>query len=112
MLTVYIGNNLGFALHYALLDHWTAVAMNGLLAVQTVVAIGLVHRHGLRPVYYALMTVMAMSSIATWQGLPSFLSTAATTLSSLGRMQGNEIVLRALLLRSIGVSEDRIRGLS
>jgi hypothetical protein len=35
MLIVYIGNNLGFVAHYTLLDQWTAVAMNGLMAVQT-----------------------------------------------------------------------------
>src|SRR6202043_255826 len=54
MLMVYIGNSVGFALHYALLGHWTAVAMNGLMSVQTVVAIMLVHQPKLRWAYYAL----------------------------------------------------------
>jgi hypothetical protein len=31
MLSVYVGNNLAFALHHGLLDHWTAVAMTSLM---------------------------------------------------------------------------------
>ena len=38
MLTAYIGNNLGFLAHYALIGQWTASAMNGVLGVQTVIA--------------------------------------------------------------------------
>lgn len=100
MLTAYIGNNLGFALHYALLGHWTAVAMNGLMSVQTVLAILLVRRPGLRWAYYALMPVLALASAVTWQGLPSFLSAAATALSTVGRLQTEDAVLRVLLLAS------------
>jgi Bacterial inner membrane protein len=97
MLIVYIGNNIGFIVHYALLDQWTAVAMNGLIAAQTVVAIWLVRWPRLRLAYYALMPVMA---VACWQGLSSLLSSTATTLSTLGRMQRNETMLRLLLLTS------------
>jgi hypothetical protein len=100
MLIVYIGNNLGFAAHYALLDQWTAVAMNGAMAMQTVVAIGLVRWPSLRLGYYALMPAVAAISFATWQGLPSLLAAAATMLSTIGRMQGNETVFRGLLLAS------------
>jgi hypothetical protein len=100
MLTAYIGNNLGFAVHYALLGHWTAVAMNGLMGVQTVVAIMLVRRPRLRWAYYTLMPVLALASVITWQGLPSLLSATATTLSTIGRMQTNDTALRVLLLTS------------
>jgi hypothetical protein len=100
MLTTYIGNNLGFVVHYALLGHWTAVAMNGLMGVQTVVAIFLDRLPRLRWAYYALMPVLAAASLVTWQGLPSFLSAAAATLSTVGRMQTNETALRLLLLAS------------
>jgi Bacterial inner membrane protein len=74
--------------------------MNGLMAVQTIVAIMLVRRPRLRWAYYALMPVLALLSLATWHGLPSLLAATATTLSTLGRMQRNEIVLRILLLAS------------
>jgi hypothetical protein len=100
MLTAYIGNNLGFAVHYALLGHWTAVAMNGLMGVQTVVAIMLVRQPRLRWAYYALMPVLALAGVVTWQGLPSLLSATATTLSTIGRMQTNDAALRVLLLSS------------
>jgi len=100
MLTTYIGNNLGFGVHYALLDHWTAVAMNGLMSVQTVVAILLVRWPKLRWAYYALMPALAAASLMTWQGLPSLFSAAATTLSTLGRMQSSDTALRLLLLAS------------
>jgi hypothetical protein len=98
MLTTYIGNNLCFALYYALLGHWTAVAMNGVMSVQTVVAIMLVRQPRLRWAYYALMPVLALASVVTWQGVPSFLAAAATTLSTIGRMQTNDVILRVLLL--------------
>ena len=100
MLTAYLGNNLGFALHYGLLGLWTAVAMNSLMSVQTVVAIMLVHHPRLRWAYYMLMPVLAVASVVTWHGLPSFLAAAATTLSTIGRMQTNDTVLRVLLLAS------------
>jgi hypothetical protein len=100
MLVTYIGNNLGFGVHYALLGHWTAVAMNGVMGVQAVVAILLVRVPALRWVYYVLMPVLAAAIFMTWQGLPSFLSAAATTLSTIGRLQSNETALRVLLLMS------------
>jgi hypothetical protein len=100
MLMAYIVNNLGFALHYALLGDGTAAAMNGVMGVQTVVAMMLVRRPGLRWAYYALMPVLALASVVTWEGLPSFLSATATTLSTIGRLQTNETVLRVFLLAS------------
>jgi hypothetical protein len=112
MLTAYVGNNLAFVVHYALLDQWTAVAMNVFMGGQTVVAIMLPRLPGLRWAYYALMPVLALASVATWHGLPSFFSAAAATLSTLGRMQTNEIVLRVLLLAStpFWVAHDLIVG--
>ena len=100
MLVTYIGNNLAFVAHYALLHQWTAVAMNGLMGVQTVVAIWLVRFPRLRWAYYALMPAMGGASLVTWHGLPSIFAAAATVLSTIGRMQSNEVVLRILLLAS------------
>ena len=100
MLTTYIGNNLAFAVHYGLLHHWTAVAMNGLMGVQTVAAIWLVRWPWLRWPYYALMPALGAASLVTWHGLPSVFAATATALSTLGRMQRNDIVLRTLLLAS------------
>ena len=100
MLATYIGNNLGFAAHYGLLHDWTAAAMNGLMGVQTAVAIWLVRMPRLRWAYVAFMPLLGGASLVTWHGLPSVLAAAATAFSTLGRMQRNEIVLRSLMLAS------------
>jgi Bacterial inner membrane protein len=100
MLMAYIGNNLGFVAHYALLGQWTAVAMNAFMAVQSVVAMYLVRRPWLRWLHYALMPILVFGSYMTWQASPSLPAMAATTLSTIRRMQGNETVLRAWLLVS------------
>ena len=100
MLSIYVGNNLAFVLHYALLGHWTAVAMNSILAVQTVAAIGFVRFPQLRLAYFALVPVLVCAAAVTWQGAPSLLSAAATSLSTIGRIQHNETFLRALILAS------------
>jgi len=98
MLAVYIGNNLGFALHYGLLGLWTAVAMNALLALQTGAAIGIERWPRLRIAYFALIPVVAGATLVTWHGWPSMLAAAATALSTIGRIQRNEMLLRAMLL--------------
>jgi hypothetical protein len=98
ILAAYIGNNIAFALHYALLGHWTAVAMNGLMLVQTVVALRLVREPRWRLAYYALMPALVLAGILTWEGVPSLLSGAATAFSTLGRMQTRNAALRILLL--------------
>jgi len=98
ILIVYIGNNLAFVVHYALLGHWTASAMNALMAIQTVVAIRIVEAPRLRWIYYLLMLVLAALASATWVGLPSLFAAMAASFSTLGRMQRHDIALRSLLL--------------
>ncbi len=100
MLTTYIGSNLAFVVHYALLGHWTAVAMNGVMALQTLAAMYLVERPRLRWVYYLLMPALAGGSLITSHGLPSLLAGVAATISAVGRVQINQIYLRAWLLTS------------
>src|SRR5262245_1889001 len=101
MLTAYVGNNLGFLTHYALLGDWTASAMNGVMGVQTVVAMGLVRWPGLRWAYYALLPALAAGTLLTWSGLPSLLAAGATTASTIGRLQSNEYCLRIWMLASM-----------
>ena len=103
LLTTYLGNNLGFAAHYALLDQATAVTMNVMLGMQTLVALGLARWPRLRWTYYALIPVLVVASAMTWQGWLSLLSTTATALSTFGRMQANELALRLLMLASAPV---------
>jgi hypothetical protein len=101
MLAAYAGNDLAFVLHYALLDDWSAVAMNGVIAAQTAAALGLAGSPRQQLGHLALMTVMAAIAALTWQGLPSLLSAAAALLSMLGRMHGKDTLLRALLLAAL-----------
>jgi hypothetical protein len=91
----------GFLGHYALLGRWTAVAMNGVLAAQTVLALGLSKTPRLSPARYALVPIPAIATIVTWDGTPSLLCVAATTLSTIGQIQGNETTMRCFLLASI-----------
>jgi hypothetical protein len=100
MLAIYIGNNLAFAAHYGILHEWTAVAMNGLMGAQSVVAISLERRPWLRWAYYAFMPMVGGASLVTWHGLPSVFAAAATAFSTLGRLQRNEVLLRTLMLAS------------
>jgi inner membrane protein len=100
LLTTYLGNNLGFAVHYALLGHGTATLMNMALGVQTLVAIARERWPGLRWVYYALIPLLVGAAAMTWQGRPSFLSATATAFSALGRLQRDETALRVLMLAS------------
>ena len=87
LLTAYLGNNLSFAAHYALLGEATAVTMNLILGVQTLVALGLAQWPRLRWTYYALFPVLLVAAAMTWQGWLSLLSTMATALSTVGRLQ-------------------------
>ena len=103
LLAAYLGNNLAFAAHYALLGQPTAVTMNMMLGAQTLVALGLARWPRLRWTYYALIPVLVIAAATTWQGWVSLLSTLATTLSTFGRMQANEFALRALMLASAPV---------
>ena len=98
MLIACIGDNLCFALHYALLGHWTAAAMSGLMSVQTSWRSCSSTQPRLRWMYYELTPVLALPSVVTWQGAPSLIAAAATTLSTIGRMQTNDVILRVLLL--------------
>ena len=100
LLTTYLGNNLGFAAHYALLGQATKVTMNLMLSAQTLVALGFARWPCLRWTYYALIPVLLVAAAMTWQGWLSLLSTIATTLFTFGRLQANEMALRALMLAS------------
>lgn len=101
LLATYLGNNLAFAAHYALLGQQTAMTMNLAMGVQTLVAIGLKRWPRLRWMYYALIPLMLGAAAMTWHGRPSLLAGIATALSTLGRMQCNETALRVLLLASV-----------
>lgn len=100
LLVTYLGNSVGFAVHYAMLGQATAMTMNIVIGVQTLVAIGLERWSGLRWVYYAFIPLLLGAAAMTWHGRPSLLSATASALSAFGRMQRNETALRVLVLAS------------
>jgi hypothetical protein len=71
-----------------------------MLGAQTLVALGFARWPRLPWTYYALFPAVLVASAMTWQGWLSLLSTIATTLSTFGRMHGNELALRVLMLAS------------
>jgi hypothetical protein len=101
LLTSYLGNNLAFAAHYALLGQATGLTMNLIMGAQTLVAMGLARWPSLRWVYFAIMALLLGAAAMTWHGWVSVFSTTATALSTIGRMQSRELVLRVLLLASV-----------
>ena len=103
LLVTYLGNSVGFAVHYALLGQATAMTMNIMAGAQTLVAIWLERWSGLRWVSYAFMPLLLWATAMTWHGRASLLSAAASALSALGRMQRNETALRVLWLASAPV---------
>jgi hypothetical protein len=77
--------------------------MNGVLALQTVVAMYFFERPRLRWIYYLLMPVLAVGSLITWHGLSSLLAGLAAILSAIGRVQVNETYMRTCLLISAAI---------
>jgi signal transduction histidine kinase len=98
MLAAQLGIAVGLGLHYWLLGVRTAAVMQALSFAQIVAAIPLARRPGLRVLYLALVPVIAAAAALTWQGLPSFFSSAALSLITLARMQRDPRRLRILML--------------
>lgn len=71
-------------------------------SARTLVATGLVRWPGLRWVYYTLMPLLGAAGV-TWRGCPSLHCASAAVRSTFGRMQRNEVTLRALMLGSAHV---------
>ena len=100
LLMVCLGNNIGFVAHYGLLGQATAMMMNLLIGVQTLVAIGRARWPGLRWAHYALVPLFFGVAVMTWHGALSLLPATGTALSTLGHIQGNKTAFRSLMLAS------------
>lgn len=87
-----------FATHYAFLGIAVASAVNVLGAVQTGTAIFSTRSAAMDRLGYALIVLMAATCLWFWQGPVSVLSMFAMVLIALGRMQTDELRLRALVL--------------
>ncbi len=98
MLTLQLGALALLSLHYALLGVTTAAIVNGLSTLQLIACLALGTHPRLRWIGYGLAGLMVASSILTWQGLISLLSTAGNVVIAIGRLQVNADRMRLLVL--------------
>jgi hypothetical protein len=86
------------SLHYALLGVTTAAAVNALGTLQLIACLAFGTHPKLRVLGYGLAGLMMASSIVTWQGLISLLSTGGNVVIAFGRLQTKAELMRLLVL--------------
>ena len=94
MLALQLGALALLSLHYALLGVTTAAIVNA----QLVACLAFGTHPRLRWLGYGLAGLMMASSIATWQGLISLLSTSGNVVIAFGRLQTKADRMRLLVL--------------
>lgn len=98
MLSLQLGSLGLLSVHYALLGVPTAAIVNGLGTLQIAACLAFGTHPRLRIVGYGLAALMVASSIATWQGLISLLSTGGNVVIAFGRLQTKAEVMRLIVL--------------
>ena len=98
MLSLQLGALALLSLHYALLGVTTAAVVNALGTLQLAACLAFGTHPKLRLLGYGLAGLMIASSIATWQGLISVLSTGGNVVIAMGRLQVRAEVMRGLVL--------------
>lgn len=87
MLLAQLVAGAAFAAHFALLGAETGAVMNVLATLQVAAAIPLGTRPGFRVVYLALLPIIAVAAMLTWNGTPSLLAAFGLAFVSLSRYQ-------------------------
>jgi hypothetical protein len=98
MLSLQLGALALLSLHYALLGVTTAAAVNGLGTLQLIACLAFGTHPRLRVLGYGLAGLMMASSMLTWQGFISLLSTGGNMVIAFGRLQTNAGSMRLLVL--------------
>jgi hypothetical protein len=98
MLSLQLGALAMLSLHYAMLGVTTAALVNALGTLQLVACLAFGTHPKLRWLGYGLAGLMVVSSIATWQGLISLLSTSGNVVIAFGRLQTNADRMRVIVL--------------
>ena len=98
MLSLQLGALALLSLHYALLGVTTAAVVNALGTLQLAACLAFGTHPKLRFLGYGLAGLMVVSSIATWQGLISLLSTSGNVVIAFGRVQTRADVMRMIVL--------------
>lgn len=97
ILLAQLFTNACFTVHYGLLGADTGCLMNLLSVVQVACAIPLGARPGFRYAYLAVLPVIALALVLTWQGLPSALAAVGAALVSIARYQTDVRPLRLFM---------------
>lgn len=92
-----------FATHYAAMGVMAAFAVNAVCSVQTAVAIVAPNSRRMAALGWAMIPVLVATAFVFWAGPVSILSSLATVAIAIGRMQADEIRLRALVLLGGGI---------
>jgi hypothetical protein len=98
MLSIQLGALAVLSLHYALLGVTTAAIVNALGTLQLIACLAFGTHPKLRVLGYGLAGLMLASSIVTWQGLISLLSTSGNVVIAFGRLQTKADRMRVLVL--------------
>lgn len=98
ILLIQLVASVAFATHYGLLGLMAPAAVNILGSGQTVAALYAPNNPALNRIGYLLVALMVATVICFWTGPVSALCVAAMGLIAIGRMQGNEVALRCLIL--------------
>ena len=91
-----------FAVHYAALGIAVASLVNLIGCAQTVAAMFAARSVNSRALGFVFAALMVVIGLVYWQGPISLLSVIAMSLIAIGRMQQDQIALRALLLSGSG----------
>ncbi len=86
------------SLHYVLMGVTTAAVVNALGMLQLIACLAFGTHPRLRYLGYGLAGLMVASSIVTWQGLASALSTGGNLVIAFGRLQVRADVMRMIVL--------------
>jgi hypothetical protein len=104
ILLVQFGIGTSYCIHYLLLEAWTGVGITALGAAQTLATMFFCGHPRLRAAALAFLPLPTVIAGVTWIGLPSLFAAVALTLMMIGRMQLDELRMRALLLTAIPLS--------
>lgn len=108
VLTVQMGIGAGYGVQYALLGAWCGAGICFLGATQTIIALLAGDRPWLKTLGFFFLPLVALITIATWNGVASLLALTACCLTMIGRLQSDLLRLRGFLLGAapFGISYD------
>ncbi len=101
MLSTQLGALALLSLHYVLMGVTTAAIVNALGMLQLMACLAFGTHPRLRYLGYGLAGLMVASSIVTWQGLASALSTGGNLVIAFGRLQVRADTMRVLVLAGV-----------